>query len=90
MLICILFEIDTGGINIVCACLVDKIIEYHQNAKQLLQLCFLQQWNLLLHLSSLSPAMPSRGNQADEGKGRDQGMRRQQVSGEAKISPRPS
>lgn len=43
MLICILFEIDTGGINIVCACLVDKIIEYHQNAKQLPQLCFLQQ-----------------------------------------------
>jgi len=67
-----------GGINIACACLVDKIIEHHQNAKQLLQVCVLQQLSLLFHLNSFSPVMPSRGKQAGGG-GTDKGRRRQQV-----------
>lgn len=74
-----------GGINIVCACLVDKIIEHHQNAEQLLQL--LQQHEF--QPNSLSPAMPSRGNQTDEREGKVKGIRQQQAKSEAEAFPRP-
>lgn len=46
--------------------------------------------NLLCHLNSLSPAMPSRGSQTDGRQGTDKGMGRRQAGrqpGKLKLSP---